>query len=196
MRIKKESYLPGFNFKADSIAHGGDLRRGKRKIIRPIDPKQAIHVVMRSSRACGRYSLLHPKHCNRIHAFTEKIALRWGVRVYRFANVGNHIHLLVKVQNRGAWKRFIRELAGGIPQIVTGATKGRGLGRREDMDIAESAKRGFWDGLVFTRIVHFGRDFEKVARYLIKNLFGAAGVPVKKLFALGYSIMSLGVEPT
>jgi REP element-mobilizing transposase RayT len=128
--------------------------------------------------------MLHPKHCDPIHALTEKLAKRWGVRLYRYANVGNHIHLLIKVPSRAVWRRFLRELAGGIAVIVTGAKKGAGLSPNE-------TGRGFWDHLAFTRIVSFGRDFAGVSRYVIKNLFEAAGIPMKKLLAQGYRILTV-----
>jgi REP element-mobilizing transposase RayT len=188
VRAKKQSYLPGFDKNAD-ISHGGDHSLGKRKILRPIDLKQALHVTLRSSKAKGQLSMLHPKHCNSIEKFVHKTAKRWGVRVYRFANVGNHLHLLIQVPTREAWKRFSKELSGGIAQIVTQAQKGSALSRNNDPSIPESAKRGFWDHLIFTRIVSFGRDFKGVARYLIKNLFEAEGVPMKRLLALGIRLV-------
>ncbi len=128
--------------------------------------------------------MLHPKHCDHIYDFTEALAKRWGVRLYRYANVGNHIHLLIRVPSRIIWKRFLRELAGGIAIIVTGAKKGASLNKNE-------TGRSFWDHLTFTRIVHFGRDFKGMGRYLIKNLFEAAGVPMKALLAQGYRIMRI-----
>jgi REP element-mobilizing transposase RayT len=188
VRAKKDSYLPGFE-KGAGASHGGELSRGKRKTFRPIDPKQALHVVLRSSKARGKFSMLHPKHCNAIEKYVHKAAKRWGVRVYRFANVGNHLHLLIKVPSRSGWKSFSREIAGGIAQIVTGAKKGEALTRNQDAAIAESAQRGFWDHLLFTRIVSFGRNFKSVSAYLIKNLFEAAGVPMRKFLAAGQKIL-------
>jgi REP element-mobilizing transposase RayT len=193
VKAKKDSYLPGFK-KIAGTSHGGELSRGKRKSLRPIDPKQALHVVLRSSKARGTFSMLHPKHCNHIEKFVRETAKRWGVRVYRFANVGNHIHLLVQVPTREAWKRFSKELSGGIAQIVTGAKKGMGLSRSADVSIPESAKRGFWDHLIFTRIVAFGRDFQGMARYLVKNLFEAAGVHMKRLLAEGARVVLIGPD--
>jgi REP element-mobilizing transposase RayT len=154
-----------------------------------MDPKQALHVTLKSSKARGALSMLHPKHCNSIESFVRKTAEKWGVRIYRYANVGNHLHLLIKARSRPTWKSFAKELSGGIAQIVTGAQKGRALQRTQDDSLPESAKRGFWDGLIFTRIVSFGHDFKGVAEYLIKNLFEAAGVPMKKLQAQGYRIL-------
>jgi REP element-mobilizing transposase RayT len=128
--------------------------------------------------------MLHPKHCDHIHAETERLANRLGVRLYRYANVGNHIHLLIKVSSRAVWQRFLRELTGAIAIIVTAAKKGQALKQNE-------SGRGFWDRLAFTRIVHFGRDFENMGRYLIKNLFESAGVPMKRLLAQGYRILTI-----
>jgi REP element-mobilizing transposase RayT len=200
VKAKKDSYLPGFEkalkgsagLKKDS-KHGGELSLGKRKIFRPIDPKQALHVVMRSSKARGQLSMLHPKHCNSIEKFVHKTANRWGVRIYRFANVGNHIHLLIQVPTREAWKCFSKALSGGIAQIVTGAQKGSALKRSQDLSVPESAKRGFWDHLLFTRIVSFGRDFKGMARYIVKNLFESAGVPMARLLREGYRVVI--IEP-
>ena len=190
MRTRKQEFLPGFNFKS-SFAHGGELAKGKRKTVRPLDLKQALHVVLRSTRAQGVFSLLHPNNCDHVHGFTYRIARRLGVRIYRYANVGNHIHLLVRVSSRIMWKRFIRELAGGIAIIVTGAKKGAALTRPKSNALAEGAKRGFWDHLTFTRIVLFGKDFKNLCNYMVKNLFEAAGVPMKKYLAQGYQIMSI-----
>jgi hypothetical protein len=90
----------------------------------------------------------------------------------------------VKVPSRAIWQRFIRELTGGIALIVTGAKKGSGLERNE-------TGRGFWDRLVFTRIVSFGRDFNGVMQYLIKNLFEAAGLPMKRLLSQGFQLTTI-----
>jgi REP element-mobilizing transposase RayT len=185
--MKKDSFLPGFNSKTIGVSHGGDLAQGKRKRARAIDPKQALHVVMRSSIARGELSMLKRNHSHHIHVLLEKLSKRWGVRVYRYANVGNHLHLLIKVPSRAIWQRFLRELTGGIAIIVTGAKKGSAL-------IKNLNGRGFWDGLAFTRIVSFGRDFAGVGRYLIKNLFEAAGVPMKKLLAQGYKILTISQD--
>ncbi|MCM2276741.1 MAG: hypothetical protein NDJ89_01535 [Oligoflexia bacterium] len=184
VKAKYATFLPGLNMKSLSASHGGELSPGKRKSARPIDPKQALHIVMRSSKARGELSMLHPRHCAHIHALAERLASRWGVRLYRYANVGSHLHLLVKVPSRAVCQRFLRELAGGIAIVVTGAKKGIPLRKN-------ASDRGFWDHLVFTRIVRFGRDYENVGRYLVKNLFEGAGVPMKRLLAEGLRILTV-----
>lgn len=187
MRARDQSFLPGFHpARSADRSHGGGLRPGKRKIARPFDPKQALHVTLRSSKARGEWSLLSPRNHDKVHDFTQRIAAKHGVRLYRFANVGNHVHLLLRARTRTALQRFLRELSGGLAQILTGARKGMGLARSQG-----DAIRGFWDTLAFSRIVSAGRDFQNVARYLVKNLFEAAGIPIKRLAAQGYRLYSI-----
>ncbi|HAR44159.1 MAG TPA: hypothetical protein DCS07_16265, partial [Bdellovibrionales bacterium] len=123
-----------------------------------------------------------------------RLKTRWGVSVYRYANVGNHLHLLIRAKSRSDWQGFIRELSGGISMIVTGARKGNALERSKSAGLAESAKRGFWDHLVFTRIVSWGKDFNHVARYVLTNLWEGAGVPVRKFLEGSYKVLGLSEE--
>lgn len=53
-------------------------------------------------------------------AILNACAKRYGIRVYRFVNVGNHLHLLVKCQARAYsnakkdFQSFTREFAGAV----------------------------------------------------------------------------------
>jgi REP element-mobilizing transposase RayT len=192
-RQEKQLSFPGFNRNTKKSAHGGEHTLGKRKGSRPFDPKQAIHVVLRSSQARGALSMLHPSHCNHIERLVNQLKLRWGIAVYRYANVGNHLHLLIRAKSRANWQGFIRELSGRIAMIVTGARKGNALLRSKTAG-PESAKRGFWDYLVFTRLVSFGRDFKNVARYVATNLWEGLGIPVREYLARGFRILDLHEE--
>ena len=131
--------------------------------------------------------MLRPQHCNHIESLLRRLKKRWGVSVYRYANAGNHLHLLIRCRSRRAWQGFIREFSGGIAMMVTGAKKGNGLGRSD----SKNSSRGFWDHLVFTRIVSFGRDFNGVAKYVCTNLWEGLGVPVRKLLAQGLKILEM-----
>ena len=122
-----------------------------------------MHLVMRSLRARGQWSMLSRRNKARIFGLVHETAERYGVKVYRFQNVGNHLHLLVKVPSRQAWQAFIRVLSGAIAFWVTGARKG--------------ISKKFWDTLAFSRIVSWGRDFEGLKTYFVKNLLEALGIP-------------------
>jgi len=108
------------------------------KTARPLDPKRPVHLVLRSSRAKGPWSLLHPKNERRVRRVLDVTAAKYGVRVYRFANVGNHLHLLIMARSRRIFRipsrvlrtnrpssgwlrtrikgRFVRRTREGIPE--------------------------------------------------------------------------------
>jgi REP element-mobilizing transposase RayT len=163
--------------------HGGSLRPGKRKTARAIDPKQLIHTVLRSTQARGQWSLLHSKNRAHVDEAARRIARKHGIRLHHYANVGNHLHLLVKTPTRTAFKSFLRELTGVIAIIVTGAKKGNALQKRGE------GMRGFWDFLPYTRIVSWGRDLANLKLYFVKNLFEAAGLLTRKAKAAGARVI-------
>ena len=174
MRARQLSFLP-----KPSLEHGGSLSLGKRKTARPIDPKQTIHIVLRSSRARGEWSMLNPRRQDQVDGTVRKISRRHGIRLYRYANVGNHLHLLVKTPSRKAFQAFLRDLAGTISILMTRAKKTAPLQGR------------FWDTLAYTRIVSWGREFKNLELYFIKNLFEAAGLLGHEARALGLIVIPL-----
>jgi REP element-mobilizing transposase RayT len=143
--------------------HGHDTRKGHRKLFRPIDPKKALHLVFRSERAKGNWSLRRFKHIEHIKKLTYFLAKRNQVKIIEYANGGNHIHLLVHAKDRVGFKRFTRTLTGLIARLVTGAKKGNSVGK-------------FWDALFFSRVVEWGRDYFTVKAYVIQNALEAAGL--------------------
>jgi REP element-mobilizing transposase RayT len=145
------------------LEHGGDVRLGKRKLARPIDTKRPLHVVLRSSRAKREWSMLHSKFAARIRRKANSLARCHDVRLYRYANVGNHIHMLASVRSRPALQSLLRVFAGATAQIVTGARKGRPSGK-------------FWDRLAYSRIVSWGREFRSVSAYVRQNEDEARGL--------------------
>ena len=77
------------------VEHGGDFRRGRRKLERPVSTRRPMHVVLQSERARGAWSMR--KHEPAIREALRACVSRSGVRVYEFANVGSHLHLLIRV---------------------------------------------------------------------------------------------------
>lgn len=138
--------------------HGGDLTRGKRKTARPFNTKAPLHLVLKSTRAKGSWSMLHRRHRAKVQAMIYTYAARFKVRIYRASNVGNHLHLLVKAKDRKNLADFLRVLAGRVAVTITGAQKGvKKIGK-------------FWDSLCWSRLVNWGRDFFQVRDYLVKNM--------------------------
>lgn len=159
------------NLSGLELEFGGSLRKGRRKIARPIDPKRAVHIVLRSTRARGSWSFLHPQNVRRVRATVDNAARRFGVKVHGYSNVGNHLHLIAKAPTREAFQKFLKAVSGRIAARVTGAKKGNAVGR-------------FWDHLAYTRVLAWGRDFINAQIYLTKNLFEGEGV--RLLTSRGY----------
>ena len=124
--------------------------------------------------------MLHPRHCKRVESLVHTAARRFGIRVYRYANVGNHLHLLVQTRKSRDFQNFLRFLTGAVAFAVSGARKGNPIGR-------------FWEKLAYTRIVSWGREFETVTAYFIKNLFEAAGFPEARV--PGVKVMRFKMRP-
>jgi hypothetical protein len=92
------------------------------------------------------------------------MARRFGVRVYDFANVGSHLHLLIRARRRDAFQAFLRSFSGIVARRVTGARRGRPSGR-------------FFDGLAWSRVVAWGRDYLGVRHYVFRNVIEGESGP-------------------
>ena len=165
----KERSKSNHDFDA-STAHGGDDSVGKRKTTRPFSPKSSVHIVLRSKRAKGIWSLRHRKNHAKITAMIYVYAARFKVQVYRSSNLGSHIQLLVKSSDRKVLADYLRVLAGRIAVTVSGAQKGvKRIGK-------------FWDHLCWSRLVKWGREFYTVQRSVFANeleLLGQNQLPKK-----------------
>jgi len=138
------------------LEHGGAIGQGERKLARPFSGKRPMHLVLGSSRARGPWHLRRPQHAAKIHAAMRAAGRRHGVRVYEFANAGNHLHLLVRARSRAEFQSFLRGLAGIVARIVTGATKGRPIGK-------------FWDSLAYSRVLQWGQELCGIRDYVLRN---------------------------
>ena len=49
----------------------------------------------------------------------------------------------------------------------------RVTGARKSVELADGR---FWDELAYTRVVEWGRDLARTTRYIVTNLFEAAGL--------------------
>jgi REP element-mobilizing transposase RayT len=149
-----------------SNEHGGSVRIARRKIARPFSSRRPLHVVLQSTRAKGLWSLRRPETDARIRGAIRSLARRHGVRVYEFANSSTHLHLLVRAKEKNAFQAFLRAFAGVTARLVTGARRGRPVGK-------------FWDHLAYTRLVRWGRDFAGVRAYVLQNEMEARGMPYR-----------------
>ncbi len=151
--------------------HGGTVRRGRRKLERPVSVRKPMHVVLTSQRVRGPWSLR--RHERPVRDALRAMARRFGIRIYDFANVGTHLHLLVRARRRQSFQGFLRSLAGIVARRVTGARRGRPSGR-------------FLDGIAGSRVGGGGRAYVGVRHYVFRNqIEGAQGVHVRRALEEG-----------
>lgn len=143
---------------------GGSLNSGKRKSRRPLTTRKPMHVVFRSSMAKGDLSFLRPKNNQVIRRILSEETKRKGICTYRLSINSNHFHFLLQGRSRREIQGFFRAFSGRVAMALTGAARGRALGRR------------FWDHVVFTRIVEWGRAFRAAAAYVVQNENEASGL--------------------
>jgi REP element-mobilizing transposase RayT len=113
------------------------------------------------------------KHDRAIRQIVRRMAQRFDVRVYDFANAGSHLHLVVRARRREGFQGFLRSFAGIVARQVMGATRARPRGR-------------FFDGLAWSRVVAWGRDYWGLRHYVFRNqIEGALGPRIRQAFERG-----------
>ena len=164
------------------LEHGGAIRRGRRKLARPMDPKRPLHIVMRALQARGPRSMLTRANSQKVDALVHRYARQFQVRIFNYSNVGNHLHLLVQGKHRRQLQAFLRVLPGQLAQALTGAKKGRKLASR------------FWDLLAFSRVVEWGRSLQILRRYIAKNDLEAAGIVSREEIERIFRVPGVGLR--
>lgn len=130
-----------------------------------------MHVILTSEKARGPWSLR--RHERAVRDALRRMARRFEVKVYQFANAGSHLHLVVRARRREAFQGFLRSFAGIVARRITGARRGRPVGR-------------FFTGLAWSRVVGWGRDYLGVRHYVFRNeIEGALGVRVRRALEVG-----------
>jgi REP element-mobilizing transposase RayT len=88
-------------------AYGGRLRntRAGRRGPRTLSTQRSIHLVLRTSRIIKAWSFTRSQNRHRVRSIIIKHAQRNNISIIGYANVGNHLHLHLKIASRGAYMR-------------------------------------------------------------------------------------------
>lgn len=158
--------------KKTSTSYGGDLLRTRkgRAHGRPLDTKNSMHLVLRSSKAKGPWSFLKPQNRQAIQNILGKFSKRYGVRVLSLANVGNHLHLQIQLSNRQSYRKFIKAITSAIAMSITGIN-------RWTQNADEKLK--FWDRRPFTRVIVGFRSILNLKNYIYLNQLEGMGIARK-----------------
>jgi REP element-mobilizing transposase RayT len=157
LKRQKQFTFSASEFIKPGDAFGGSLLKGNPKTARPLDSKLPVHLTLRARKSVLRL----PKTFKTVQDLIEVTAKKYGVKIYEKANVGNHVHMVIKVKPR-LWARFIRELTGRIAQVL------------KDMGIGVEGT--FWRYRPHTRIVRgWKTPFKLALEYVRLNQLEALG---------------------
>ena len=167
MRHKKSKAKQLSLFKKKIIRQfGGALLKGNAKMARPLSTKEAVHLVLKSAQAIGTKSMLHTYNVSKIDEIIRTHARLCRIRIYHLVNVGNHLHLVIKLDDRKEFSKFIRVITGLIARHVLKSQRGAA----GESKAAGYEKNQFWVARPFTRLIAWGRDYEHITRYMKKNI--------------------------
>jgi len=106
------------------------------------------------------------------------------------ANVGNHLHLHIKLTHRLGYKPFIRAITSAIAMAVTGTSRWKPL--------KKSNSDRFWDYRPFTRVLQSFREYLNLQDYIEINQFEGLGhdrVSVRLFLAGQQTRKMMGLAP-
>lgn len=166
VRLAKQLTFESKDFLKPKDAFGGSLLKNSHaKTKRPLESKFPIHLTLRSTKNILRL----PKNFRNVGRVVDQVCKKHGVRLYGYVNVGNHVHMLIKIPHVRRWAAFIRELTGRIAQIAQGL-----VGRQGGLP-------KFWLQRPHTRIVRGWRKaFQIVKDYIELNRLETEGFISRK----------------
>jgi REP element-mobilizing transposase RayT len=152
-------------------AYGGTLftTRKARSQPRPLDTRNTMHLVLRSSKAKGEWAFWRANHKAVIAKIINHFARKNGVKILSLANVGNHLHIHLKLSSRFTYPAFIRAITSAITTSITGCSK---IAR-----LKKVASDRFWDYRPFTRVIVGGyKALAYMRDYMFINQLEGLGV--------------------
>ena len=158
-------------FKNSSMnAYGGELRKkAKNRGARPLVTKSgSIHLSLRSTKATGIHSFQHSSKHKKVEEFITSFSRKKGILILKFANVGNHIHLHIKIPNHTLYRAWIRGLSSGLAMISMGLN---GLNTLRKLNCK------FWDYRPFSRVIRSWKHFQNTKNYIEINILEGMGMP-------------------
>lgn len=159
MKKRKQYQL----LKTTKSDHGGSLKNPQKRS-RPLSTSETMHIVLRSSKAYGAFSF--KKHSIEIDKILSRFASKYYIQIISSANVGNHIHLHVKLFKRNFYAPFIRAVTAAIMMAVTGYSKWK----------KKPEGFTFWDHRPFSRIASSFKAFLHLKDYIRLNQFESKGL--------------------
>ena len=130
-----------FKDKTKKYFGGSHLKNSNPKTKRPFSPKAAMHFVLKARCFCLSDA--------RIKTLMQKQAHKRFIKIYQLQVMTNHIHIVLKAKNKEDLNSFLRTICGLIPKLIN--------------------KTRIWLYRPFSRIVSWGKDYERIKSYMHIN---------------------------
>lgn len=143
--------------KRQKSGHGGDIKNPQKRA-RPLSVSDSMHLVLRSSKAHGTWSM--KRQSKKIDEIHPRFATKYYVEIISYANVGNHLHLHIKLFKRRFYAPFIRAITAAIMIAVTGYSRWN----------KKPADFQFWDQRPFSRVIQSFKAFKNLVDYIQINV--------------------------
>jgi len=158
----------GFSFQNDyKKEFGGSILQGKRKSARPLSTRKPIHLILK----CSGKSVFNPSN-RKLENLVRNQANKYGIKIYEIAFNWSHVHLLIKLPSRDAYVAFIRTVTSLIVSFVS---KAQGIvSKSKSLDL-----KSIFDLRPYTKILSWGKQFQRVVEYVELNTLEALGLVVR-----------------
>lgn len=123
--------------------HGGKINQGKRKKRRPLATKKPIHLVLKCEKNLSLFD-----EFSEVKYYINKYSFKFHIRIYHLSIQHDHIHFLIKIDDREFYKKFTRSLTGIL---------------------ARKYGKGIWQLSPFTRVLNWGKEYEMTKKYISQN---------------------------
>lgn len=140
-----------------------------------------MHLVIRSSKARGTWSFRRRENAALISKYLKCFADKHFIRVYKIANVGNHLHLHIRIQKRFGYKPFIQAFTSAVAVGITRVN--HSVNDSEQDQHPPAGKLGakkqrlkFFDLRPFTRVIKSMRGYLTLRDYIRINELEGEGV--------------------
>jgi len=153
------------NLRKDARFGGALTGKNNAKEKRPFSAKHPMHIVLRSSMAVGKRSLLG--WSRRIQDELNAQAKKHFVEIKSFANAGNHLHLIVHCTSRSGLTAFLRGFSSTVARIVLGIK--RGQSKMAGLLNPEGRNNRFWDFIPWSTILNCYTAVRNGMKYLRLN---------------------------
>ncbi len=139
---------------------------GKRKSARVLSTRESISITLKSDEVVRISTAGFYKHRKQIEKLIHETAAKFGCRIYELAVGRDHIHILILVSHRLAYRSFIQIVSAAIRILYVGQFESKTGVLGSNLN---PSPKPFWSSRPHTRVVPWGLAFKRAKSYIMMN---------------------------